>query len=91
MKTPMECFADDLDALARVVFVVSQPEVIRAYDTTHGCDSAVCGLGLGLNTMIGLFAAKLRSEVTEEDRAKASVLEQNLQTAFGVVDGGSHD
>ena len=61
MKDSLEVWADDLDALARVVSVVSQPEIAKVYQAAKG-GCPMTDLGLSVDTLVSLYAAKLRAE-----------------------------
>lgn len=77
MKGSLEVWADDLDALARVVSVVSQPGIAKEYQAAKGgCPMA--DLGLSVDTLVSLYAAKFRAEA---DFAKEYA---NHQKAWGL-------
>ena len=78
MKDSLEVWADDLDALARVVSVVSQPEIAKVYQAAKG-GCPMTDLGLSVDTLVSLYAAKFRAE------AQATREHQSRQKGLGVV------
>ena len=78
MRDCLEVWAEDLDALARVVSVISQPEIAKEYQAEKGgCPMA--DLGLSVDTLVSLYAAKFRAE------ARATSEYQSRQKGFEVV------
>lgn len=78
MRESLEVWAEDLDALARVVSVISQPQIAKEYQDEKG-SCPMADLGLSVDTLVSLYAAKFRAE------AQAAREYQSRQQGLGVA------